>query len=203
MPEPIFGGLPREVLDKSRNVIYLLNAELEIVYTNPAWDRFAQDNAGFHVAGAAVHGLNVMSVVPEPLMAFYGRLFSRFEHEHVPMGFDFECSSAGWHRRMRMDVYPQAASGGYLMVSSLRREVEHTAKAEVANRARYFSEEGVVTMCSHCRRTRRAVADPTWDWVPQYVAEQPEAVSHGLCPVCSAYFYSHTGPITPSPATFH
>ena len=44
-------------------------------------------------------------------------------------------------------------------------------------------------MCAHCRHTRSADDPQRWDWVPQYVAEPRTRISHGICPLCLAYYY--------------
>jgi hypothetical protein len=54
----------------------------------------------------------------------------------------------------------------------------------------YRDERGLIVTCSSCRRVRRArpgVAQ--WDWVPAYVERMPDGVSHGLCELCSRFYY--------------
>ena len=51
---------------------------------------------------------------------------------------------------------------------------------------------GFVSICAHCRCAKRVDNPDQWDFVPQYLQLRPEStpkVSHGLCPVCRAYFY--------------
>jgi hypothetical protein len=56
---------------------------------------------------------------------------------------------------------------------------------------RYVDRDGLITMCSHCRCSRRVDSLDHWDFVPEYLQplEPAVRVSHGLCPVCRAYFY--------------
>lgn len=56
----------------------------------------------------------------------------------------------------------------------------------------YADANGIVTMCAHCRCSRRLDNPHQWDFVPEYLERRTEStvrVSHGLCPVCYSYFY--------------
>jgi hypothetical protein len=57
----------------------------------------------------------------------------------------------------------------------------------------YMGSGGVVTVCAHCRRTHHAVHMARWDWVPGFLRNDPH-ISHGLCPVCTNYYYGLTTP---------
>ncbi len=76
------------------------------------------------------------------------------------------------------------------MTNSLVVERPH-AKTAAADPATYVDAHRLVTMCAHCRCSRRVDNPDQWDFVPDYL--QPKLsgvkVSHGLCPVCRAYFY--------------
>lgn len=49
-------------------------------------------------------------------------------------------------------------------------------------------KNGLITMCSHCRRTRLP-EDDSWVWVPELVRRMPREVSHGICAVCFEIYY--------------
>ncbi len=56
----------------------------------------------------------------------------------------------------------------------------------------YVGVNGFVTLCAHCRCSKRVDNPDQWDFVPEYLKlklESTPKVSHGLCPVCLAYFY--------------
>jgi hypothetical protein len=42
-----------------------------------------------------------------------------------------------------------------------------------------------------------------WDWVPGWVAESPEDISHGLCDACAAYYYPADREVDSFPETIH
>jgi hypothetical protein len=50
-------------------------------------------------------------------------------------------------------------------------------------------KHGLITMCTHCRRTRLPVSPDTWVWVPELVRRMPPEVSHGICSVCFDIYY--------------
>jgi hypothetical protein len=82
-------------------------------------------------------------------------------------------------------------SEGLLAINSLRVERLHDVPSLAGLEEVYRQDSGLIVMCGHCRRTRRAVGDPDiWDWVADYVAKQPSQVSHGLCDACLEYHYA-------------
>lgn len=77
-----------------------------------------------------------------------------------------------------------------MVVNSLVVERAHEDSGLPPLSSMYQDGKGLVVMCSHCRRTRRAAQVPEqWDWVPEYVAMPAANTSHSLCPVCLDYYY--------------
>jgi len=179
-------------LEADRSIIYMLAPDLRIVYCNKAWDEFANSNGGLGLHREAVLGKSVLEVIPEPLKPFLESGFAQAQQRLRPWEHDYECSSPELFRLYHMRVLPLANS--YLLVeNSLRVERAHGSErpAMAPEPASYLSEEGILTMCGHCRRTRRIKTGgvPIWDWVPSFLANPPGLVSHGLCQNCRAYFY--------------
>ena len=186
----LFQDLSREVIDKSRDVIYLLDGDLRIQYCNPAWDQFARQNAGERALAAQVQGARLFDFIPEALQAFYRTVFGACQQDRQPFAFDFECSSAGTYRLFRMQILPFREKAGAAVVNALR--VEGPARDRATSDApdpRYVRPDGLRTMCAHCRRTRRVDDATRWDWVPRYLADKSLRVSHGMCPTCADYHY--------------
>ncbi len=101
--------------------------------------------------------------------------------------YDYECSSAEIERTFRMVVFPAAAR--FLVVThSLRIERPHDRPAMAPDDGGY-THDGVIRMCSNCRRVLAIGASERWDWVPAYVTAMPDNVSHGLCPPCFETFH--------------
>ena len=183
-------GVPRSVLERSQAVICVLDPELRITYCNPAWDAFARKNGGSGALAQGVIGSRLLEAVADPLRNFYQEFFARARATGQVQEFDYECSSAEVYRSFHMQVLPLKQERGYLVVHSLRVEKPLDFRsAHVPDDRRYAGPDGIIVMCCHCRRTRRAQDPEVWDWVPAYVGLQQGKVSHGLCPVCYAYFY--------------
>jgi hypothetical protein len=183
-------------LESDPAVIYALEPDFRISYCNQAWDRFAAENGGRNLDRDAVRGVSVLDVTPEPLRTFYLNAYSSAQIQRQPWEHEFECSSPEMYRAFRMRVFPLRLSS-LLVENSLLVERLHGADREAAeaNAAQYVSENGILTMCCHCRRTRRIASEKpfeTWDWVPDFLVNPPGAVSHGLCRMCYAYFYPRT-----------
>lgn len=188
-------GFRIENVEADSAIIYMLNPDLRIVYCNKAWDQFASLNGGLGLNRRLILGMPILDAVEGPLKAFYANAFAEAKDERQPWEYDYECSSPATYRLFHMRVLPFKDS--YLFVeNSLRFEKPHGSERPVmpANSALYVTEDGIATMCGHCRRTRRitVVSSPVWDWVPAYLVEPPGPISHGLCRNCRAYFYPST-----------
>lgn len=177
-------------LDAEAATIYALDPNLRIRFVNDAWWRFARDNgAPFSEDDAAVLGTHVMEPIPPVLRSFYGRLFQRGLERDEVVEHEYECSSPTQRRRFRMQLLPLTA-GGLLVVHSPLIEIAQHEPALPRNEAIYRRADGLVLQCSSCRRVRRVDGQRGWEWVPDYVENPPAKVSHGLCAVCSTYYYA-------------
>ena len=174
----------REALETDPAVIVGLCEKLNIAYTNDAWDSFAQDNGGDSSNWSI--GFPYLSAVPTLLRSYYADLFEQAQHTREPIAHVYECSSPLLQRRFQMRIIP-LRPGGFLVSHSLVFEEAHPGPEHGPELSRYRSPETtLVVMCVHCCRTRR----PQTDWVPAYVASQPEDTSHGMCQLCLAHYYS-------------
>lgn len=187
--QPRFEELDRATVECSKDVIYIVDSELRITYSNPAWDQFALANGGAEVVAARILGTDLMRVIPEPLQRFYAEVLDRCRRDRVTYDFDFECSSAELYRLRHMHILPMKRSGELVIVTSARVEHIHDGPS-LSPAAAYFNAHGLITMCCHCRRTQRADQAGVWDWVPAFLEGHNWQVTHGMCPVCVSYFYS-------------
>jgi hypothetical protein len=186
-----FGKPWRQVLDCERAVAYLLDEHLRFTYCNPAWSRFAKENGGVGLEPERWLGRSILEAVPPILRNYYSTAYQKVMQGHATWHHAYECSSPGRRRVFEMVVYPLHDSRGVAVVNFVRVEQPRRIKHPRQSRAHsgYVNEEGLVVMCANCRRTRGGGRTVRWDWVPEFLEYPPDAVSHGLCPLCLHYFY--------------
>jgi hypothetical protein len=183
--------LPNQIegFEDDRSVVYMLDADLRLLYCNKAWDEFAEHNGGAHLRRIDQLGNSVLDAISEPLKTFYGTVFARSLAEQQRWEHLYECSSPECYREFHMQVLPLRAPSRLLIVNSLVVEKAHDRIRLPPLTAVYRTTGGVIGMCMHCRRTRRIDEPDTWDWVPEFLARPPANLSHGICPTCFQYYY--------------
>jgi len=178
--------------DDDPAVIYVLDRALNITYRNAAWDKFALRNGGGALTRDRQTGMNALDATPTPLLPFYTALYKAVLRDGNGMDHLYECSSDKIFRRFHMHVTRKEVPGtGHFLVvvNSLIVDKQHD-KPKVRYDLRILREEnGLITMCSHCRRVRLPKVDEGWVWVPDLVRNMPPEVSHGLCTVCFDIHY--------------
>jgi hypothetical protein len=85
-----------------------------------------------------------------------------------------------------MQVYP--VDGQLLVVNALLVEAAHPGDPFPGIEGSYRNSDGILVMCSNCRRTKTNKPPARWDWVPEFVGSRPPQVSHGLCQPCYEYY---------------
>jgi len=184
-------------LEESSAIVLGLWADYTLAYMNPAWEHFAGLNNG-RPRQAADWGLGAsyLEAIALPLRPFYEQLLASTPDAGAalhPVSHVYECSSATVFRQYSMQVYALRERAGYVVINSLVAEMPHDPATHTAHHPDhhiYVGEHGTVVQCSHCRLVRQ-IADPTrWDWVPAWVERCHERTSHGLCPLCFAYYYA-------------
>jgi hypothetical protein len=181
----LFATIPPHTLENSDSVIYATGPDYRLIYVNPAWDRFALENGAPELVRDRLTRVSILDCVHVPLRDFYAATFAEALDRDAPVEHTFQCPSAKLARTFRMRILP-LKSRGLLIMNSLSTEGPHPPAVE--RNVSYVDSDGFITMCSHCRRTQQA-GSHQWDWVPQFVALQPQHVSHGLCQVCLEYHY--------------
>lgn len=89
-----------------------------------------------------------------------------------------------------MRVLPLRGGSGLLIVHNLVLEAPIGTPPSQRPALAYVDKDGLISICGHCRRTRRPDDRDTWDWVPRVLSDPPARVSHGLCRSCMAYYYA-------------
>jgi len=182
------------VLEESPAVSYILDSKHRFVYTNPAWDAFAVTNEGPQLAGETMVGCNIFDAIANVLRPVYSDAFRQVTETAEVWGKTYNCSSPEHERQFRMKIYFMERRNWFLVTNSLLAERPHR-KSHGAHEGAYF-DRGIITMCAHCRCSKRVDGTKGWDFVPEYLrltGMQTLKVSQGLCPVCQEHFYPNVG----------
>lgn len=187
---PLLAGHSLHALDRERGSVVGLWPDERIALYNSAWHDFAQDNGGAVVLERWPLGSSLLTAISGPLRDYYARAFERVRVLREPWEQNYECPSPSVSRQFRLRVLP-LAQDALLLVHSLISSVPllpNDALHPAA--ARYVGKDGMIHQCSNCRRTQSADTPEAWDWVPAFVTCPPRSVSHGICALCLAQFYS-------------
>jgi hypothetical protein len=173
----------------------LLDASARFVAVNLAWDRFALLNGG----GATCRGESLLgSAYPAHVEGEAPR--ARVEQELArslageSFSVDSECSSPEVLRLLRTQHVPvrrdDDAVVGVLLVHTVVQEGPMRSARPLAppDEALYRRADGLVLVCSCCRRVHRVGSVGRWDFVTAYVERPPVPVSHGFCEPCLLQF---------------
>jgi hypothetical protein len=180
-----FPDLPKFSVDHSRDVIYLLSHELRIVYCNPAWDKFAIENHGLAARCQNVSGTELLRHIAEDLQPTYLSAFA-LARTSGRSELTFECSSPSHYRHFRMRI--RLLRAGYAITNSLQVERLHNREIFQPDYAHF--ENGTITSCAGCRRTKNLRTQDAWDWVPYFLKDNLVPTCHRLCPACTVYYRS-------------
>lgn len=182
-----------EACEAAADVVYGVDADGRLAFTNAVWDRFAHDNGGEALIAAWPLGRSVWESVPEVLGRFYRQGIERYAAGGEPWEHDYECSSPDERRLFHMRVLP-VNGGGLLVLNALRDVRPH---ADPVDTAPYVDADGLVHQCAHCRRVRVTAEPDSWRFVPALLARPHPKTSHSLCEPCFAWHYPDPGPPSP------
>jgi hypothetical protein len=173
-------GFDLEHLAATRSAVIGLRPNLTIAFANRA---LREGEGGLD---APAPGSSYLDGVPGPIRPFYSGLFHRVQRTGEPAVHEFELPCEDVVRRFRLRVMP--LSGGLLLIRHQVASTPMGRQPSLADRTEYVDADGLVHQCAHCRMVLR-LGENTWDWVPEWVAEPPSIMSHGLCPVCFRHYY--------------
>ncbi len=176
---------------ESLGACYIINSEFRFIYCNPAWDRFASENGAPELTGRSVLGLSFWDFTPPELRSFFARSLEYVHHTGDLWQHTYENSSPQKHRIYEMRIRRLTSPERFLFENVL--VVEHEHEYEKQGNTQYAKNGGSITMCSHCRYTRRLGEPTVWDFVPSHLQGKMLNVVHRLCPLCRAYFYPEAG----------
>ena len=180
-----------QALQRSAALSYILDSQLRLMYCNPAWNRFARLNGAPQLTSKAVVGCDLLDALPDSLKALYFDAFRQVLNAGRIWEQSYECSSPTSSRKFRMRIHLLKPQDWFVVTNTLivERSLRGTATTDPNP---YVDANGLVTICAHCRCSLRVLSRDQWDFVTEYISPPRESavrVSHGLCPVCRAYFY--------------
>ena len=187
-------GIDFKTLENSKYSIYGLSEELNLIYVNPAWIHFAQENGGNDTLlenlplGSSV----IKTFYGETIKNFYTKNFMKVLETGKPWRHEYECSSLNKFRRFHQETYPLKNGTGLIVINTITINSPMKDKGRNSLKAsgnRYLNDTNFITQCSNCRCTQRVKEPDVWDWVPEWVENMPENSSHSICPICFDYYW--------------
>lgn len=184
-----------EALAIERASACLLDRRGRFVAVNRAWDRFAVENGGAETCrGERLLGSEYRAHVEgeAPRARVEDELARSLGGESF--GVESECSSPHQLRLLRTQHVPVRDGDDVVVGVLLVHTVVHEAPLESVrpllppDELLYRRRDGLVLMCSCCRRTHRVGSVGRWDYVPAYVTRPPAPVTHGFCEPCFLQF---------------
>ena len=162
----------------------MVDHSLRVLYCNPAWDAFARANGGTDRAlGANVVGQDLLTFIPDVLHGFYADHLNTTLTGMGTWKHDYECSTPSEFRVFRLQACPLTDERELLLCHAPMLVRPHYRDA-----VRSLRRNGLVRMCSHCRRTSRNGGIGAWDWIPEHLAHPPENRKDDLCESCAEYY---------------
>ncbi len=170
------------------NVVIGVNAELRICFVNPAWEYQAKGQGREAVSGDSLLGGELVSMMAGPVQGYYARALKRALYTLEPWHHRYLCPSPVAMEEWKLSAYPLQDRSGLLLYHALVVQ-RPSARAYAAVDERYLDLEGGLTICCHCRRTRRAMSEDLWDYVPAYLGpDAPHEAEQILCPACHDFY---------------
>ena len=182
-------------LEREAGSAYLLSRDLQLLYVNDGFRRFARENDSPELARAPYSVGSILDVTDEPLRQYYSEGFARVLASGTNWTHQYECSSPTRYRKFDMRVEAMPDQQGFVVINSLVTEWQLPPSPYSLTLEHYVSERGIVVQCANCRRTLRQPGHNAWDWVPALLGSRgldhaELRVSHGLCRSCDALFYN-------------
>ncbi len=170
----------------SASHVVVVASDGTLLWANESWYAFGRANGA--PLPSISPGTNYFhSAPPGDVRVWLERATAAVLAQNVVFEENYDCSSPTRARAFRMRIFPVPRIG-LLFEHTLSRERAHGRRMGSPNEDPYRTKFGVILTCSNCRRFRRRRLD-AWDWIPAWLDSPPSAVSHGLCPVCAAYYY--------------
>lgn len=175
--------------DDDNEVFYRLDRANRIIEVGGAWDRFANENDGGHLAAGSVLGTNLLDHVSGDATRYFLRsALNGVRRRGAARERRYRCDSPVMERVMGMVIEAEADGGLKVRHRLLQtRRVEPVLAYKIAAAAMRPGE--LIVRCSFCLRLRRRnkwlePEEAIREW--GLATSKPLEVAYGVCPVCRA-----------------
>ncbi len=191
-------GIDFVTLENSKNSIYALSKELNLIYFNPAFIHFAKENdIGKNIFDKYPLGTPIIKALRgEKIQEFYIMNYENSLATGEHWQHEFECSSRNEFRLFHQGCYPLKNGEGLIIINTLKVNLPMNRidlKDYEAINKRYVQSTGLITQCSNCRHIQCVEQPEIWHWVPAWVEKTPCNASHSICPTCFDYHWKYSG----------
>ncbi len=180
--------LDLDYIEKSLDVIYIIDSTMVLKAYNDAWVSFAKNNNGTHILKVFPVGSNISTVGEEPLNSYFLSAYKRSLHENKPFEQNYECSSTDEYRLFRQTAYPLVEKKGLIITHHLVVARPHETSV-IDFSKKYWNQDEYIIQCQNCRKIKDPDDDSRWIWVPSLVENQLPNVSHSICTPCLDHYY--------------
>ena len=152
----------------------------------------ARLNGAPQLGDEGVIGSHLFDAIPGVLKRFYRHAIQEVRNKQEIWDRLYECSSPEQFRRYRMRIHLIAGRSWLLVTNTLVSQ--RPQKKPLTSQPNIYLRDGIILLCAHCRCSKRIDGSNQWDFVPEHLRLKGIAlkhVSHGLCPICRAYFYPY------------
>ncbi|HEX6241891.1 MAG TPA: PAS domain-containing protein [Polyangiales bacterium] len=187
MPEPFARMFDEDTLCACSATVLAIGPTGTILWLNPAWSRFAEQNRGSDIRKRFGVGTSYFDGISGPLREYFKEAFAEVLQAREPLELDYECSSPEARITLRLRVLPVGDAGLLLEHAPVRERP--FANEELREPSPHFvNKHGLISQCSNCRKVLRTDTQ-TWEWVPRWIAAPMPNVSHGICGICYAFYW--------------
>jgi hypothetical protein len=173
--------------EHSKKIVYRIDSDKRIVYTNPAWTDFALDNDAEDLLPEKLLGNYIWDYISCPQTSHvYEEIVSKVVTGKRAVRFPFRCDSPSARRYLEMTVAP-GPEGVCEFTSTVLRE-ESREPAPLLDESAQRGEE-YLRMCSWCKKI--ALSEDRWAEVEDavraldlFARKHLPKITHGMCSAC-------------------
>lgn len=177
-----------DFLCASKDVVCIVDRDLNLMGYNNAWVDFARNNNGENALSKFPLRASISEAGEGLVRSYVLQGYERALRDHKPFEHQYECSSPEKFRIFHQTAYPIAGSKGLVITHHLLVEKDHQ-ESEKSFISRFENNHEILTQCANCRKVRDPQEESTWFWVPSLVHKQLPNISHSICTPCLDHYF--------------